>query len=587
MADASGSDRQRKRPDNPTSLPSDERGLIERALELITACRTSAGIRAAYCRQLNAMTETGRQDGTRSIINKLHVHIDRLASHLFSPTGLRFIVEYDWKYGKKEIDRADMVARLITRRWSRTNRDTAFARGVFESLKYGACVFKQWVEEDGDIPLFKHSIVMPWQFGVYNESVNDLDRQPAMCETVLLTMPEVWKRIWRLPNAKALYQRIASHASKGNVGDDFNSFFHQVLSTTTLNTGNTGLTRPIPGGIVNLNTNPNYAILGPEVDVPIVRMHELWAWDGDDYTTIQLIEPDILIAPTMKKTNLLISGDHATGLHPYTFIQPNESQGYIWGRSEIVDLIEPQGLLSTWSDDAKRLFGLQVDKILGFSGFDGLTDEVYDQRRAAGYFNGPPGSSVTDLTPAFPPQTVEMLRFCIQIIDQIGGFDNIMNGAGQPGVRSEEMMQTLMRTASPSLRDRSLIVERQCAQSADLDLQLMRAKDKRNYWTEGDTDDTRKASSFTIGDLPEDAQVAVDSHTTSPIFRDDNEQMIWAGVKAGVIAGPEVIEALPFQNKDRLLVAMRGREAAQAKMLQELIQRDPAAAAQVMTGKKR
>ena len=74
-----------------------------------------------------------------------------------------------------------------------------------------------------------------------------------------------------------------------------------------------------------------------------------------------------MIAPRFKKSNLLISGDTHSRLHPYVLIQANEMQGYIWGRPEIADLIEPQGLLSTWCDDTRRLYGLQIDKILAFS----------------------------------------------------------------------------------------------------------------------------------------------------------------------------------------------------------------------------
>lgn len=586
MADGSAAtpDRERKRPDSPIGLPSDAKGLLSKGLELIEACRNSSGIRAAYCRQLNAMTETGRQDGNRAIINMLHVHIERLAAHLFSPTGLRFMVEYDWAYGKQELQRADVAAKLLTRSWARSNRDMDFALGVFESLKYGAAVFKQWVETDGTTPLFRHSLIMPWQFGVYNESVNDINRQPAMCDTTLITLPEVWRRIWQLPNAEKLFQRIAAHAGSGMAGDDYNSFYHQVLSTTTMNTGATGLTRPIPGGVVSLNNNPNYAVLGPEINAPLVRFHELWVWDGDDYTTIQIVEPDILVAPLFRKSNLLIGGDHATGVHPYTLIQPNKSHGYFWGRSEIVDLIEPQGLLSTWSDDTKRLYGLQIDKILGLTGFDGDPAEIYDQFRAAGVVNGPMGADIKDLTPQMPPNAIAMLQFCMQVIDRLGGFDNMMNGQGQPGVRTQEMQDQLMRTASPSLRKRSLLTERQCAEAADLNMTLMQAKDSRNYWTDGTDQESRKASSFVLSDLPDDRQVMVDSHSTSPIFIDDNQQMVWAGVKAGVIGGEGVIDALPFQHKDKLKLDLKEREAGKAEMMKHLMQTDPKAATKMMKG---
>lgn len=553
-------------------LPSDQKALLPVALDIIEICRSSQATRAAYYRTLNAIAETGRQDGTRSLINKLHAHLDRLAAHLFSPTDLRFAVDFENQYPPNILAMGHEAARILTRDWERNNTDMVFAQGVFEALKFGSCFMKQWVQSEGpdSVPIYQKSLVMPWQFGVYTEDINDLSRQSAMCETVMLTLPEVWRRISHLPNAQQLYRRIKSHVTQGTSDSDYNSFFHQILSSAQLQTGVTGATKPIPGGIVALNNDPNYAMIGPEVAAPRVRLHELWVQDEKDYTTIQIIEPDILIAPLFKKSNLLIPGDNCTGLHPYTLIQANEVAGYLWGRSELSDLIEPQSLLSTWADDARRLFGLQIDKIMGFSGYDGLTDEVYDASRAAGFFNAPPGANMQDLTPSFPPQTLDMLNLMMRIIDNLGGFDNILSGSGEPGVRAGNHADTLMKTASPRLRDRSLLVERQCAAAADLRLSLMEAKDGRGYWTDGSSLEAIEKSRFVLSDMPEDRRVCVDSHSGSPIFADDHQQLVAFGVKAGFIDGHSAIDMLPFPQKDQLQIRLKAAQAQQAKLMEEL-----------------
>src|SRR5262249_41927051 len=118
-------------------------------------------------------------------------------------------------------------------------------------------------------------LVPPWAFGVYNEAVNDLHEQEAFVETIGLNKHEVWRRVRNLPDAEALYKRILGNATKdeGAAGVP-NSFMHQVLSTSVLNTSGTGVTRP--GGIVQLDNNPNFATLGPEVSVDLYPMHELW-----------------------------------------------------------------------------------------------------------------------------------------------------------------------------------------------------------------------------------------------------------------------------------------------------------------------
>lgn len=573
-----------EKPATPLSLPSDHRKLIQMALDIISQCRSSAGIRAAYCRQLNAICDTGRQDGTRSLINMIFSHIDRLASHLYSPTELNFTIDCEYEYPENILDRCEKAAKILTREFERSNTDIAFGQGVFESLKYGAAILKQWVQQEGPehLPVYQRSLVMPWQFGVYREDVNELSRQPALCETVMLTMPEVWRRIYHLPEAEKLYNRIKQHAQKGQAGDEYNSFFHQILSTAPLNTGSTSLTRPIPGGIVQLNNDPNYAIVGPETAVEMVKMHELWVWGEKDYQTVQIIEPDILLT-RYKRGNLLVSGEEHSGLHPYSLIQPNIAHGYFWGRSEIVDLIEPQGFLSATADDIKRLFGLQVDKILGFSGFDGITAEKYDQMRGAGFLDGPPGSSISDLTPKFPPEALTLLDKIIQLMNMIGGFDNILGGQAQPGVRANEHAETLMKAASPRLRDRALVLERQLASAADLRLSLMEIKDPRNYWTDGHNEESIQKTSFLLHDLPEDRRVSVDGHSSSPIFMNSHQNLVAFGVKAGFIDGESAIDLLQdLPMKEILKNRLRLREEKQEKLMQELLAKDPNALEKIM-----
>lgn len=533
------------------------------------------------------MIETGRQDGTRSKINKLWGHIDRLSSHLFSPTDLHFTIDFENHYPKNILERGAICAKILTRDWERTNTDMLFGQGVFEALRYGSCFLKQWVQEEGEekTPVYNAALVMPWNFGVTNERNNSLAMQDAMCETITLTLPEVWRRIYHLPNAEKLFQRIKSNAVRGQAGDEQNSFFHQLLSTATLNTGVQGMTRPVPGGIVQLNNDPNYAIVGPELGVDVVKMHELWVRDINDYKCIQIIEPDIMIAPGpgYNASNLLISGKTYSGLQPYTRICANDVTGYMWGRTEVADLIEPQGLLSTWADDTTRLFGLQVDRILAFSGYDGLQDEAYDQQRAAGYFSMEQGATVNDLTPPFPPEALQMLNLAKSTIDEVGGFDNIMNAQAQPGVRSAEHGELLKQMASPRLRDRSLLVERQCATAADLRLSLREAKDGHNYWTDGTSEEAMGKTRFLMNDLPDDRRVSVDSHSSSPVFKDSHQQTIAFLAKANIIDGESVLENLDLPNRDILIQRFREKEKQQQMMLQQLIQRDPEAAEKLLT----
>lgn len=558
-------------------IPSNKRELLDVALQLVKDCRVSTGMRSSYYRLLNQIAETGRYDGTKALINMMDWQLKRLAANLFSPVELKFSIDFERPRPKVAYEQAKVVSQALTRLWDRNQTDMAFGRGVYEALKYGACILKQWPQSEGadDLPGYYDKLVLPWQFGVYREDENRLDRQEALCETITLTGPELWRRIYHLPEARKLYDKAMANAHTGTATSEPNSYFHQVLSASTLNT--TGVeTSPTPGGVVQLGGNPNFGVMGPTIAPATIDMHELWVKseiDGKaDYVTIQVIEPDILIAPLHKKANLL-GIDQA---QPYRLIQPNETTNWFWGRSELVDLIEPQALLAMWCDDAKRLMGLQIDKIMGFSGDAGITDEIYSQLRVSGWMNLPQGADIKDVTPKFPPELLPMIKWVIEIINTIGGFPEIMQGKGESGVRAGVHANTLLKTASPDMRDRSLLVERQCATCADLTLQMMEAKDDQNYWLKADNPiQDVEETKFLLADLPDDWRVTIDSHSSSPIFADENAQLIFQAKKMGTVTDEYVIDNMPFPNKEMARVQLREKEAKQAKMLQELLQSNP------------
>lgn len=568
------------------SVPTNARELLDFANQMIEQCRVSAGNRVAYYRQLNQIAETGRYDGYKSLINLLNVHLARTAAHIFSPVELKFSVDFDNDYPKQQLDRAKVVAKQVTRQWDRSNTDILFGRGVFEALKYGWCGLKQWVQVEGkeEIPHYYAKLVMPWQFGVYNEAENDISRQVALCESSVMTLPEVWRRIWHMPDAKKLFERVRGHAATGQSMSEMQSYFHQILSTGQLQTGVNGSTGARPGGVVQFGNDANYGIMGPQVAGEVVQVHELWVQDDEDYTTILMIEPDIIISPPMvggrllKKSNLL--GIPQT--QPYRTIQVNEVTNWFWGRSELVDLIEPQGLLSTLADDMRRLVGLQVDKILFFVGEGGILDEKYGQMRAAGFGNLDANTKIEDVTPKFPGELLEVIKFLINEINTLGSFPDIMQGKGEAGVRAGVHAGTLLKTASPTLRDRSLIAERQCAIAADLTLAIKEAKDASTFWTKAETIQDVRDTEFKITDLPADWRVTVDSHSSSPIFADENAQLIMAAHAKGIVQTEYVVDNLPFPNREEAKSQNAAAAKQKAQMLKDLMQQNPEVAEKVL-----
>ena len=549
-------------------VPTGQRELVSFANELIETCRVSQSNRAAYYRLLNQVAETGRPDGSKALINMMNSHLERTASHLFSPVELKFSYDFDNEYKADVIKRGQIAAKHLTRHWERSGTGHLFGQGTYEALKYGAAILKQWPKSEGPVGKerisYEKKLVMPWNFGVYRESESDIDNQEALCETSYLTGPEVWQRIWRFPKAEKLYQDIMVHAQMGqSTGSGPDSFFHQVLSTSQLNTGVSASTRPLPGGVVQLGNDPNYPAISPVDGAPTVKFHELWIKGEDDYQTLQLVEPDVLIT-RFKLSNLL----GVERIQPYRLIQPNPMVNWFWGRSELIDLIEPQGFLAMLCDDMKRLIGLQIDKILAFTGDNTITDEAYAQFRLAGYVNLGQGGKAEDLTPKFPSELLPIIKYVQEQINTLGNFPEVMQGKGESGVRAGAHADTLLKTASSVHRDSSLLLESQCAAAADLTMTLMEAKEDRKYWT---NPEDMEGTSFMLSDLPEDWRVTVDSHSSSPIFADEATQLLFALRKAGDVDGEFLIDHTAVPDKETAKASLRERKKAGEQMKEKLL----------------
>lgn len=547
-------------------LPDDLKKFTDFSLNIIDRCRSSGYARAALARQLRTWRYTGSPDGNTAIFNRLNYHIERLASYLFSPNDLRFHMDFTHAYPKLILDQAEVAAKVLTREFERRDIDLQFRKGVDSALTYGACIPKLLNTDSG----ISCRMVMPWQFGVYREDREDFAEQEAVVETNLITPFDLWRRVSHLPNGPELFKRAKHYAKRQSNDDNNDNFLHQVLIAGTNPVVQTDAPfTQSPGGLVQVTADPSGAIIAPEVAEELITFHELWVRDDerDDYTTIQIAEPDILIAPRYRRKNMFV-----TEYLPYGLIRPDTMTGYFWGRSEISDLMKLQHLLRDRMEDIKRLMSLQYDRLYAFIGNSGMNDDLYDQFRQSGWVGLESGSDVKDLTPEMPKEAFADIQEIQKMFDEVAGFQNILSGQGEPGVRAGNHAQTLLKTASPRLRDRALMVERQCADLADKAFQLMASKDAKAYWT-GQGGEEQE---FLLANLPEDYRITVDSHSSSPIYEEDHKEIAAFLAKLNVIDGESLLDLLPVPMRDILKARyadMQQKKAQQAEqMKQEIIQ---------------
>jgi len=565
------------------STSNEEKKTVTEALELITTCRRSVGERIDKYKTINKLYETGSVKTDHSLINRMYGHIDRLAGHIFCPEHIRFAVDFEHFYPKVVLDRANVAARILSKKWQYHNIDVKFGLCVAEALKYGCCFLKQYyIPGQEGKGRFRCRIVEPWAIGVYKEDETSLQDQPAFCESVYLSLPQVWQRIAHLPNADLLYRRIKGHMTNVSDDDVTNPITRNLFISSRIDIASQAPNN-IPGGIINLGPYEDMPYLTSTAPIPMVLFHELWQWGGSDWITTQIIEPDILIT-RYKKGNILVPGDNATGLHPYTLVQPEETVGNIWGRSALIDIINPQMMLTSFANDIMKMLQLQIDKVVALIGIEGDPQEIMSQMKMSGFVNLGPGGDIKDLTP-LPADALPILKYLNELIDSLGGFTPVLGGQGESGVRAGSHAEVLLKTASPRIRDMSLKTERQCAKAAELCLDLMRIKDDNYYWIDGEHYEETK---FKLIDIPDDFSVSVDSHSSSAIFADDHQQLVAFGIKTGMIDPISAVELLPYPNKDLIIERLKEHQKQQQIQAEMLRRQDPEQWAKMMShsGKK-
>ena len=541
-------------------LPGSKKKLAPWAKDIIDRCRASADLRAQSARTFRTWRYAGSPDGAQAILNRLGHHIDRLASYLFSPNDLRYHMDFTHEYGKEVLDKAEVAARVLTREVERRDIDMTFGEGVDLALTYGSCIAKVLSTHDGT----SCRLVMPWQFGVYREDITTLNDQEAMVETNVITKHDLWRRIAHLPDAESMFKRATSYAKKRVGAEESESFFHQVLLAGSPPLVQTDLTLPAqPGGMVNVNSVGMGAVITPEMMDDLIVVHEMFVKNDatEDWTTVQMADPDIVIAPIFKAKNMFVPEEL-----PYSIIRPNNMTNYFFGISEMAGMLKLQHLLKDRLEDIKRLMSLQYDRMLAFKGGSNMTEELYDQFRQAGWVNLEAGADVEDLTPELPKEAFADIHEILKMMDEVSGFQNILSGQGEPGVRAGNHAETLLKTASPRLRDRALLVERQNADLAHKVFECMRTKDNTQYWT---SPDHEEGTEFMLSQIPEDYRIMVDSHSSSPIYQEDHKQIAEVLAKLGVIDGESLLDLLPVPMRDILKIRYRDMQAKKEQKQEE------------------
>jgi hypothetical protein len=360
------------------------------------------------------------------------------------------------------------------------------------------------------------------------------------------------------------------------------------------------------------------ATLDPRVQAQLVREDELWIKDDkrEDWTTITMVG-DTVIDGNDRHRNLfadpfdpdnpakvLPDDDYnpLSGKHPFITFCPNRLDGYFWGMSEIELLALLQMSLNDRVNGINKLLRLQEDPPRAFMGST-MQQKAYSiGKKPGGMLTEPnPNAKIQSLAPELPPGLYESLHEIIDMFRAMGGFTPSMAGLGDQGVRSNSQVESLIAVGSPEIKDRALLVEEAVEEMGGLGLDILKAKDPTQYQAflmpgqesivaniAGQDDNITelpakgmKPLPFLLKQLPDDLKVRVDSHSASPAFAHETQQLMFALAKIGAASPEEVVARVHPPNEEGLIADLERKQISQ----QELISQHPELA--FKGGKKR
>lgn len=526
---------------------------------------------------------TGSASAVPAKYNLMFPHIDRMSSYLFSPSDVNFRVSYssgeysknipkDWSETFMQMfsllkkqpqplqwndwqEMGRIGAHYLNYEFSRTGVDIAFASAIDWALVKGSTFVRTLWGHDG----FEPYVIQPEMMGVLREDVNKLNRQEAFTMSTYITMDQFRQRVKGMPDEEKMIKRVRTRAKNARVSDQYeNDFLRQVVI----------------GGIATAaapsqNIKASVQVLGmpapaisPHVIQDLLLCHELWIQDDDkeDWTTIQLIEPDIIIEGKLRRRNLSgVKGD--TGFQQ---ICPNPMEGYFWGMSEFQTLAPLQDMVNQRVNEINRVLKKRARPAWAMTGFSGDSDNI---KKAMDSPDGVlveqvAGAKVEKMQPDKPDDAYASLKETVNMFDLAAGFQSIMRGEGEGGVRSGVHADTLVRTASPRMRDRAILIEKQCSALGDFCFRLLQQKETRAFVTQ-------KGDEFLLSQIPDDCKVSIDSHSSSPAFSEDNRQMAYVLAKLGAIDHESLLQMVHPPMEDELVQKARSKSEAQAKLIAE------------------
>ena len=520
--------------------------------ELIRKCLVSVDERRTDYSSLRSFFLFGNSpEESPAPFNKIYPHIDQLASFLYSAETTRFSIGLGASVPDEEQKKTSKLTQALNDEWLNSNADQVFRQCMIWSLVYNT-TFVKLIYNKGIHPY----MVEPSSVGVLREDVSYADRQEALVHTYYITKSELYARLYSHPQREKIVDRVnASYAQQ--VNNEVPDGLSVVLSQSQVNMV----------GNVNMQLG-NYNKYKAKVAEDTIEMKELWLWNDEtqDYQVVTMANPDVLIYDR-EGSKVFLKGEL-----PFIQVCPNPQYDYYWGQSEVQQMILLQQMRNKRLSEIQELLSKQVNPPMMISGFNGILDEKNFALNRAGSFlsTDMPGAKVDKLAPQMPADLFAEIQQIDAMFEEISGITNVLAGKGEAGVRSTGHASQLARLGSSRAKQRALVIEDSLEKVATLYLKMMQVYDPTHFKFEDDG----KQIPFIAEQFTKDYTVKVDAHSNSPIFMEDQRNLTFNLLKAGIIDKESALDLLDVPMKQLLKERLKKMEEKQQTQKTEISKKE-------------
>lgn len=494
------------------------RDLIQRQAlidELIRQCTATRVDRFNFYQTLRNYYLFGSADARGAPYNKIRSTVDTLLSFIYTPDTMRFSLQLGTESTEDDVLMAVPLAKEITELWRTSRAHMTFGAAARWAFVYGCMITKTlWAGNTA-----RTYLVEPHQFGVLREDITSLDDQEAFTHHYTITRTQLASMLDGNPRKNAVMARVGRSLTEDS--PRMSNGLQRLIVGSPVGGVPGSIALPGAGNLVDGGMGGRGPVYdySPKVEAELIDMCDLYVWDDEqqDYQVVTRGAPDVVIYDR-PSANL----GHVKGRSPFDVVRPDATlYDYFWGSSFVAML--------TWLQDwrTERIFDLraamrkQFDPPMSIMGGVGIAEEKLQALRSAGgRVSFPtPNAKVETHKVELPAEVFADINQIDAMFDDQAGLGHVLQGKGEPGVRSRGQADMMARLGSSRPKERAVALE-ECAESLATNILRLKQDHSDQRFTTGEGE--RKLT-FTAEQFTKDFEVKVDGHSSSPIFVEDRK----------------------------------------------------------------